>query len=168
MRTDTWRGYLPLGTPARFERTPRMKFRTQFAAVAAVAALVGLAACGGGDDDEATSAGSTTTDTSGAASTPKATPHPAGHSDSSAVITMGDDNTFSPAALTVAPGTTIEIKNPGSVRHNLKDDATKGKTFDSGDINGGENGTITAPDKAGSYPYACTYHFGMKGTVTVK
>lgn len=146
-----------------------MKFRTQLAAAAAVAMLVGLAACGGGDDDEASAGTSTDTSTnSGTISTPAETPHPTGHSDSSAVITMGDDNTFSPAALTVAPGTKIEIKNPGSVRHNLKDDATKGKTFDSGDINGGENGSITAPAKAGAYPYACTYHFGMNGTVTVK
>lgn len=146
-----------------------MKFRTQLAAVAAVAMLAGLAACGGGDDKEATAPGTSTTDTAGAgaaAATPDAG-HPAGHSDSSSMITMMD-NSFAPADLTVKPGATIMVMNAGVARHDLKDKASSGKAFSSGDIDGGKDGSITAPAKAGDYPYKCTYHFGMEGTLHVK
>lgn len=149
-----------------------MKFRSQLAAAAAVAMLVGLAACGGDDDNDTASSGtsSSTTDNpiGGSASGPSATPsHSAGHSDSSAMITM-KDNTFSPANLTVAPGTSVMVMNEGAAVHDLKDEKTKGDVFDSGDIGGGKDGSITAPDETGDYPYVCTYHFGMTGTLTVK
>lgn len=145
-----------------------MKFRTPLAAAAAVAMLVGLAACGSDDDDTASSGTSTTTDTavSGGAAAPSPG-HAGGHSDSSAMITMSD-NKFSPANLTVAPGSSVMVMNEGAAVHDLKDEKTKGKEFDSGDIAGGADGSVTAPAKAGSYPYYCTYHFGMTGTLTVK
>jgi plastocyanin len=146
-----------------------MRFRTHLAAAAAVAMLVGLAACG--DDDETASSGtSTTTDTAVSGSASEASPsasHGAGHSDSSSMITM-TDNKFAPANLTVAPGTEVMVMNEGQATHDLKDDKTKGKEFDSGDITAGGEGKITAPDAAGAYPYYCTYHFGMTGTLTVK
>ncbi len=145
-----------------------MTFRTQLAAAAAVAMLVSLAACGGDDDEEATSSG-TTTDTStgtiGTAASPDGS-HPAGHS-GDAMITM-KDNTFSPASLEVAPGAEIMVMNEGAAVHNLLDTDSKGKAFNSGDVAAGKEGSVTAPDKAGSYPYECTYHFGMTGTLKVK
>ncbi len=149
-----------------------MRFRTSLAAAAAVAMLVGLAACGGDDDDTASSGTSTTTttDTAVSGSTPEASAdasHSAGHSNSSAMITM-TDNKFSPANLTVAPSTEVMVMNEGAAVHDLKDEKTKGKEFDAGDISGGADGSFTAPAKAGSYPYYCTYHFGMTGTLTVK
>ena len=149
-----------------------MRFRTPLAATAAVVMLAGLAACGSDDDDTASSGTSTTTDTSvsGSAAEASSAPsagHGAGHSDSSAMITMSD-NKFSPANLTVAPGTSVMVMNEGAAVHDLKDEKTKGKEFDSGDIAGGADGSITAPAKAGAYPYYCTYHFGMTGTLTVK
>ncbi|MBA3745387.1 cupredoxin domain-containing protein [Sporichthya sp.] len=143
-----------------------MKFRTQLAAVAAVAMLVGLAACGGGDD-EASSGTSTTTDTSGAAATPDAG-RPAGSGSAAASMITMKDNTFSPADLTVAPGASIMVMNAGTARHDLKDKDSNGKAFASGDLDGGKDGSITAPAKAGDYPYKCTYHFGMEGTLHVK
>lgn len=160
------------GVPARFQEDASMRFRTPLAAAAAVAMLVGLAACGDDDDNTASSGTSTTTDTSvsGSASEASSTPsasHAAGHSDSSSMITM-TDNKFSPAKLTVAPGTEIMVMNEGTAVHDLKDKATDGDTFDSGDVAGGADGTFKAPDKAGDYPYKCTYHFGMEGTLTVK
>ena len=149
-----------------------MKFRTTLAAAAAVAMLGGLAACGGDDDNDTassnTSSGNNSSGTIGGevSSTPSAS-HAAGHSDSSSMITM-KDNSFSPAKLTVAPGTEIMIMNEGQAVHDLKDKDSDGKAFDSGDVAGGAEGSITAPDKAGNYPYKCTYHFGMEGTLTVK
>lgn len=147
-----------------------MKYRTQLAAAAAVAMLVGLAACGDDDDETASSGTSTTTDTAISGSASEASPsasHSAGHSDSSSMITM-TDNKFSPAKLTVAPGTEIMVMNEGTAVHDLKDKDTNGDTFDSGDVASGADGTFKAPDKAGDYPYKCTYHFGMEGTLTVK
>ena len=146
-----------------------MRFRTPLAAVAAVVMLAGLAACGS-DDDTASSGTSTTNDTSTSVGAGAASPdagHPAGHSDSASMITM-TDNKFAPANLTVAPGTAVMVMNEGAAVHDLKDEKTKGKEFDSGDIAGGADGSITAPDQAGTYPYYCTYHFGMTGTLTVK
>ncbi|WP_019878239.1 cupredoxin domain-containing protein [Sporichthya polymorpha] len=148
-----------------------MNFRTQLAAAASVVLLVGLAACG--DDDNET-ASPTTPDTvnqpvggssSGSASDASASPS-SDHSDH-AMITM-TDNKFSPANLTVEPGAVVMVGNAGQATHDLKDEKTKGKEFDSGDLTAGEQGEITAPDKAGEYPYYCTYHFGMTGTLTVE
>jgi plastocyanin len=140
-----------------------MKFRTQLAAVAAVALLAGLVACGGDDKDEASSGPSTTqTDTS----TTTDASHPAGHA-GMAMITM-KDNSFTPASVEVAPGTQVMVMNEGAAIHNLKDSDSKGKAFDSGDVDAGKEGSITAPAKAGSYKYECTYHFGMTGTLKVK
>lgn len=149
-----------------------MKYRTQLAAAAAVAMLVGLAACGDDDDETASSGTSTTTDTaiSGSASEASSAPsasHSAGHTATSSMITM-TDNKFSPAKLTVAPGTEVMVMNEGTAVHDLKDKDTNGDTFDSGDVASGADGTFKAPDKAGDYPYKCTYHFGMEGTLTVK
>ncbi len=148
-----------------------MKFRTTLAAAAAVAMLGGLAACGGDDDSDTASSGtSSNTNSSGTIGGASAAPgasHAAGHSDGSSMITM-KDNSFSPAKLTVAPGTQVMIMNEGQALHDLKDEKTKGEAFDSGDIEAGKEGSITAPDEAGTYPYVCTYHFGMNGTLTVK
>ena len=146
-----------------------MRFRTQMAAVAAVTMLVGLAACGGDDDDAATGT-SPATDTAGSASetSPAASAGPAaGQTDGSSMITMNDNN-FTPAKLTVAPGAQIMLVNEGGALHNLKDKDTKGDTFDGGDVQPGADGTLTAPTKPGTYPYLCTYHVGMEGTLTVK
>ncbi|MFJ9011640.1 cupredoxin domain-containing protein [Streptomyces canus] len=46
--------------------------------------------------------------------------------------------------------------------------ATEGKAFDTGNIDGGKTGTFTAPTKSGSYPFICTFHPNMKGTLIVR
>lgn len=115
--------------------------------VATVALLGGLAACGGGDGDKAADQPAAPTDTGAAGAT----------------ITMRD-NSFSPAALTVAPGTKIAVINKGQSRHNLTDK----KSIDSGDVNGGGAAGVVAPTAPGEYAYKCIYHPGMVGTLTVK
>lgn len=140
-----------------------MRIRTQLAAIAAVALLGTLAACGGGDDDKAAeqpAAPDTSTGTSTGAKSP------ATGSDTAAAgakITMKDLK-FDPVSLTVKPGAKIEIINADNARHDLTDK----KDIDSGDIEGLKNGSVTAPTAAGEYPYKCTYHFGMEGTLIVK
>ncbi|MFF2846861.1 cupredoxin family copper-binding protein [Streptomyces sp. NPDC058001] len=73
---------------------------------------------------------------------------------------------FEPSTLTVAPGTKVTIRNEDSVTHTLTASGG-GKPFDTGDIAAGASGTFAAPSGAGSYPYICTIHPFMKGTLTV-
>jgi plastocyanin len=70
-------------------------------------------------------------------------------------------------ALTVKPGQKVTVTNKDSVAHTLTDKKTH--LFDTGNIpaNGG-TGTFTAPTKPGSYPFGCTYHPEMAGTLIVQ
>ncbi|MFI6080941.1 cupredoxin domain-containing protein [Streptomyces sp. NPDC051217] len=77
-----------------------------------------------------------------------------------------DNFTFRPASLTVAPGARITVVNDDSTTHTLT--ATKGASFDTGDIAPGKSATVTAPAKAGEFPWDCTIHPFMKGTLTVR
>ncbi|MER6164404.1 cupredoxin domain-containing protein [Streptomyces violaceorubidus] len=76
------------------------------------------------------------------------------------------DFTFQPASLTVSPGATITVVNDDTTTHTLT--ATKGGAFDTGDIDPGKSATFTAPSKPGDFPYDCTIHPFMKGTLTVE
>ena len=71
---------------------------------------------------------------------------------------------FSPSGITVAPGATVTVTNRDSVAHTVT--STSGG-FDTGDIQAGQSKTFTAPNKAGTYPYICTIHQYMTGTLTV-
>ena len=77
-----------------------------------------------------------------------------------------DNFKFAPAALTVSPGQKVTVVNKDSTTHTLT--ATTGKAFDTGDIASGASATFTAPAKAGTYPYICSIHQFMTGTLTVK
>lgn len=77
-----------------------------------------------------------------------------------------DNFKFQPASLTVAPGAKITVINDDTTTHTLT--ATKGASFDTGDLAPGKSATVTAPAKAGEYPWDCTIHPFMKGALTVK
>lgn len=72
---------------------------------------------------------------------------------------------FSPVNLTVHPGQTVTVTNRDAAAHTLT--STTGAVFDTGTIKPGATGTLTAPGKAGSYPYFCSIHQFMRGTLTV-
>jgi plastocyanin len=74
---------------------------------------------------------------------------------------------FSPAALTVAPGSTVTVTNKDSTAHTVTSDANP-KAFDTGHIQASATTTFTAPAKPGSYAYSCTIHPFMHGTLTVQ
>ena len=76
-----------------------------------------------------------------------------------------DNFTFSPATLTVTPGEKVTVVNKDSTTHTVT--ATGNKAFDTGDIASGATTTFTAPSTDGSYPYICTIHQFMHGTLTV-
>jgi plastocyanin len=75
------------------------------------------------------------------------------------------DFTFVPASLTVAPGTKITVIDEDQAPHTV---TANDKSFDTGVIHGGQRGEITAPTKPGSYPYLCTIHQYMTGTLIVQ
>ncbi|MGR4880406.1 cupredoxin domain-containing protein [Streptomyces sp. LARHCF249] len=72
---------------------------------------------------------------------------------------------FVPAEVKVRAGATVTVVNDDSAPHTLT--ATEGDAFDTGTIEGGESGTFTAPSKPGSYPFLCSLHPQMKGTLIV-
>lgn len=72
---------------------------------------------------------------------------------------------FNPATITVKPGAKITVTNQDSVGHTLTSD--DGKSFDTGVLVQGKSAVVTAPATAGSYPFHCTPHPYMKGTLVV-
>ncbi|KJS58088.1 hypothetical protein VM95_35615 [Streptomyces rubellomurinus] len=62
------------------------------------------------------------------------------------------------------PGDTITVVNDDTTAHTL---TASDKSFDTGTIAPGKSATLTAPAKPGSYPYICTIHQFMHGTLTV-
>ena len=73
------------------------------------------------------------------------------------------NNVFDPASTTVPVGSSVTWAwAAGSVNHNV--------TFDDGQKSADQStgGYTRVFDKAGSYPYHCTNHPAMTGTVTVQ
>jgi plastocyanin len=77
-----------------------------------------------------------------------------------------DNFSFSPATLTVAAGTTVTWTNRDDIPHTVvsTDDP---KAFKSKVLDTDEKFTFTF-SKAGTYPYFCSVHPKMTGTVVVK
>ncbi len=74
------------------------------------------------------------------------------------------DMTFSPDKITVKKGTKVTWTNNDDTTHTVTSDS--GKTLDSGSLDRGESYTVSF-DTAGTYPYHCSFHSSMTGTVTV-
>jgi plastocyanin len=141
---------------------------------AALSLMILLAACGGA---AGASTGSPATTPIPAAITPvvtntpvavtptiKATPLP-GLSQTVLIVNNSDGSFgFSPATLTIRPGTTVTWKNMSSAPHTVTSD--DGQAFDSGNIAPG--GTFTFKfTVAGSYSYHCNIHPYMRATVNL-
>ena len=79
---------------------------------------------------------------------------------------MIDNFTFSPAEVTVTPGTKVTWVNHDDVPHTATSTA-KPRAFNSGtlDTEGMFSHVFTQP---GTYEYFCAVHPHMKGRVTVK
>jgi plastocyanin len=88
---------------------------------------------------------------------------PQAEATTSATVGLRDDR-FEPAALTVAPGTTVRWMNHGQHKHTVT--STAGH-WDSGDLGPGQvySATFTKP---GTYEYHCRHHKEMRGTIVVK
>ena len=71
---------------------------------------------------------------------------------------------FSPGAVDVLPGETVEWANVSERRHTVTADDG---SFDSGDLFGGDHFSQTF-DSVGAHPYHCTVHAVMTGEVDVR
>jgi plastocyanin len=71
---------------------------------------------------------------------------------------------FNPATLTVHRGERIVWVNRDLFPHTV---TSATKAFDSGSIAPNASWSFT-PRKTGSYPYGCSFHPVMKGTITVQ
>ena len=126
--------------------------RARIAVVLSVACAAALAGCSGGGGGGSSPSASSTRST--------AAPSAAG-----ALITI-KDFAFHPAALTVAPGTKVTVINKDGATHTVT--ATGNKAFDTGEVKSGQTVTFRAPARPGSYPYICTIHPTMHGSLTVR
>ncbi|MFD7495423.1 cupredoxin domain-containing protein [Streptomyces sp. NPDC059832] len=135
--------------------------RARTAAAVIVAGLFAAAAGGCSNSGGGSSPSSSATPPSSVSPAPSVSSSPVGK----VVITI-KDFAFEPARPTVAPGTLITVVNKDSTAHTLT--ATGNKAFDTGNVAPGQTVTFTAPDKAGSYPFICTIHPYMKGSLTVR
>ena len=79
-----------------------------------------------------------------------------------ATITIKDFKYTTPTS--VSPGATIDVKNEDSIAHTVTADS--GNAFDD-QANSGTS-SFTAPSEPGSYPFHCTFHPEMHGTLVVK
>lgn len=71
---------------------------------------------------------------------------------------------FIPAEITVAPGAVLMVDNQDTAPHTV---TAEDQGFDTGNLEGKQRGSITAPAKPGEYPYICDIHQYMKGSLTV-
>jgi len=68
---------------------------------------------------------------------------------------------YSPASFKVAAGDTIIFVNSDRMPHTA---TAEDGAFDTGQIAPGQSARVTIP--AGTHPYFCTFHPGMKGVAT--
>lgn len=121
----------------------------------AALSFAALAACGGDDDDN-----------DGGSTGPGAGPAPS----TAAVEAAGNANVFTPAQLAVARGGTVTWSFPGPRPHNVTFTTTGAPATipnrpTTTNPPGADSRTFST---AGTFPYDCTIHPGMSGTVVVR
>ncbi|MFD7734791.1 cupredoxin domain-containing protein [Kitasatospora phosalacinea] len=139
-----------------------IRTRRSLAAVALTAALAALSGC----SSAAPSVPAGSPSTAAATSSGPASGGGTATATATATTVAIKDFKFAPDTLTVAPGTKITVTNQDSTAHTLT--ATGAKAFDTGTLAPGASATFTAPSAPGDYPYLCTIHQFMTGTLTVK
>jgi plastocyanin len=117
---------------------------------------VALVACGssGSSSSGSSSSGATSESSSGASSSEAGS--------AASTITIKGFRFTTPDS--VSPGATITVKNEDGTAHTVTSD--EGGAFDAQAPSG--TSTFPAPTKPGSYPFHCTIHPEMHGTLVVK
>lgn len=133
-------------------------------AVLAVAASLGVAACGGDDDDDGDTA-ATATETTGATG--------AAGGGETVDVTMTDFE-FDPKDPTVKPGeVTFDVVNDGETLHNMEVEGPSGEAELPEDLQPGDSDSFSVDlSEPGMYRFYCPVgnheDLGMVGEVTVK
>jgi plastocyanin len=127
--------------------------RTTLAAALSTA-VIGLAGCG-------------TSSSTGAQSTANNPTHsPSPHTSHSGMtmpmITIKNFTFSGPSSVT--PGASVMVTNQDPEAHTITADTAGGFNIK---IDPGKSVTFTAPSKPGNYPYHCTFHSNMHGTLSV-
>lgn len=102
---------------------------------------------------------------SSGSSTPTAPPAPVPTAPATPATTITATNFDFGAPITVSPGTIVTFVNHDEAQHNVTADADK--AFGSPTVVKATT-TFTAPAAPGSYPFHCTFHPTMHGTLIVK
>ena len=110
-----------------------------------------FAGCGGGSN-------------SSASANSKGPASPAASGGSSSAVKISNF-TFAPASVTVEQGARVTVTNQDSTAHTAT--ADDGHSFDTGTLAHGASQTISV-SKPGSYPYHCSIHPFMHGTLVVQ
>ena len=137
--------------------------------LAATVAMLALSGCGApGTSGSGTTAAPTTTERSPSALPATTEPVPSTSSPGSSPAAASAEILIKgfkyQGAETVSPGATIRVTNEDIEAHTITADTDN--AFDAAIKVG--TGTFTAPTKPGTYPYHCTFHGNMKGTLAVK
>jgi plastocyanin len=122
-----------------------------------VVMLSGTAGCGAGSSTPSATGNPPSSTTSAGTATGSA---PAA---SATAITIKDFAYQTPPS--VSPGATVTVTNTDTAEHTVT--ADDGSAFDV-EVKSSGTATFTAPSKPGTYPFHCTYHVNMHGTLTVK
>jgi plastocyanin len=131
---------------------------------------------GGAENATTTTSASTAASNASTASTagaPPATPAAATLKIPQGASVQGNP-AYDPDSITVKAGDTIAVENEDSTPHtvtNGKDatDPNMGKLFDTSIINAGDSGEIATTDlQPGEYPFFCSVHPYMTGSITVQ
>ncbi|WP_234314561.1 cupredoxin domain-containing protein [Streptomyces sp. NRRL F-5135] len=154
------RGSGPYRARSGPHRGPYRSPRPRPAVVLAALCLSALVGCSHGPGGATRSPAPSSPPASAAPSSPS----PSAPATGRARITI-KDFTYRPARLTVTPGTRITVTNKDAVAHTV---TATGKGFDTGTVGPGKTAAFTAPGTAGAYPYLCTVHPFMKGSLTVR
>lgn len=134
--------------------------------------LIGLSGCAGGGGTAA-SAPATTAGTSPSMSMEPSAPAgstasgPGSGAANAAAATITISNFAYQIPGSVAPGAEVKVINMDTAEHTVTadQDAT---LFDVEVKENGGTATFKAPSKPGTYPFHCTYHSNMHGSLTVK
>jgi plastocyanin len=103
-------------------------------------------------------------------SSPSPTPGTGGSGNAPNTVTIPSgaqskgNSAYAPNPITVAAGTTVTWTNTDSTAHTATSD---NGAFDSGTIGAGGNFSFTFQTR-GTFPYHCTFHRGMVGSVVVQ
>lgn len=143
-----------------------MTTRALFACLAVILSLA-LVSCGGDDNEEPTQGAPAETeapasDTDEPAETTESKPAPSGEAAKAEKVEIVEF-TYQPDPVTIAAGGKVTWVNRDSAPHTA---TAEDGSFDTGTLGEGKIGSQSFKEP-GTYPYICTIHPTMKGTVEV-